>query len=137
MILEAKRDDNDSLRHNYGKFFVDGKYLGETLEDPDRRLEDGGLKINGDTAIPRGKYKVIITFSNRFQKPMPLICDVPGFDGVRIHGGNTEHDTHGCILLGNSRVVGGIAHCAGPNERLMNLLEAAEALGEQVWLEVS
>lgn len=135
MNLELFRDATGT--HNFGKLFVDGKFLGETLEDPDRRLEDGGTKIDGDTAIPRGRYKITVTFSQRFQRPMPLLHDVPGFDGIRVHGGNSEADTHGCPLLGQRRTATGIAECSGVNDRLMNLLEAAEDRNEEVWIDVA
>lgn len=135
MKLSIVRDDFHPER-TFGKFFVDGKYLGEILEDTDRHLEDGGDKDYGNTAIPRGLYKVTVTFSNRFKRPMPYVHDVPGFSGVRIHGGNTEADTLGCPLLGNIRTATGIKNCQGANERLMNLLEVAEDNGEEVWLEV-
>lgn len=136
MILDLIRDDEPKAR-NWGMLLVDGKLLGQTLEDEDRFLETGGSKEHGQTAIPRGRYKVTITFSNRFQKPMPLVHDVPGFTGVRIHGGNTEANTEGCPLLGARRTRDGIADCAGVNQRLMHLLEAAETRGEDVWLEVT
>ena len=75
--------------YTLGRLFVDGKQYGYTCEDKDRQLEDSpGAKIAGQTAIPRGLYRLTLSFSNRFQKVMPLIKDVPGFDGVRIHGGN-------------------------------------------------
>ena len=132
MILELKRDHNSASHHNYGELYADDLLIGQTLEDPEREE-----KIHGQTAIPRGRYKVTITFSNRFKKLMPYIHDVPGFDGVRIHGGNTETDTLGCPLLGTIRTGTGIAQCAGPNARLMDLLDAAEYCKEDVWLEVS
>ena len=135
MNIDLIRDLAERTK-TFGKLFIDGKYLGETLEDTDRFLEDGGEKIDGQTAIPRGRYKVTVTYSNRFKKPMPYIHDVPDFDGVRIHGGNTEEDTHGCPLLGNVRSSTGIAQCAGVNERLMHMLEACEDRGEPVWLTV-
>ena len=136
MILELLRDDSPANAHNYGKFFVDGKYLAETLEDKDRYLEAGGEKIDGETAIPRGRYSVTRTFSNRFKRVMVLVNGVPGFVGVRIHGGNTEANTEGCPMLGAARIGTGIANCAGVNERLDNAVEAALNRGEDVWLEV-
>ena len=58
-------------------------------------------KVPGQTAIPTGTYDLIVDFSNRFQKMMPHILEVPGFSGVRVHAGNSSHDTEGCLLLGN------------------------------------
>jgi hypothetical protein len=69
-----------------------------TLEDPVR--EPGAAKVWGDTAIPAGKYPVAIRFSNRFQKELPGVQNVPGFEGILLHGGNDKLDTHGCPLLG-------------------------------------
>jgi len=73
-----------------------------TLEDAVRELDGmpvGRWKIKGHTAIPVGTYKVLVTFSNRFKKLLPLLWEVPGFGGIRIHGGNTAEDTEGCILV--------------------------------------
>lgn len=135
MILELKRDGNPGL--NFGKLFVDGLFFGETLEDPDRKLESGGVKIYGDTSIPRGRYRVTITYSQRFKKNMPYIHDVPEFSGVRIHGGNTEADTLGCPLLGQVRTTTGVAQCKGVNERLISAIESAILRGDDVWMEIS
>lgn len=135
MILELKRDG--FIRPNLGKLFVDGKLLGQTLEDQDRHLEAGGEKIAKETAIPRGRYKVQLSYSNRFKRIMPEVLDVPQFKGVRIHGGNTEEDTEGCPLLGAIRTQTGVAQCGGVNQRLINLIEAAEIRGEEVYLEVT
>lgn len=137
MEIELIRDDDPALRHNYGKFFVNKLFFGETLEDKDRRLEDGGEKIDGDTAIPRGRYKVTLSMSRRFGRVMPELHDVPGFTGVRVHGGNTEVDTHGCPLLGQVRTDTGVANCKGVNDRLYVTLQAAEQRGEEVWMTVS
>jgi hypothetical protein len=136
MIIELIRDDESSNKHNWGKLFVDKLFFGETLEDKDRYLEAGGEKEYGDTAIPRGRYRVALTPSRRFGKIMPEILDVPGFTGVRIHGGNTEHDTLGCPLLGQVRTADGVSNCKGVNDRLYVTLQAAFQRGEEVWLEV-
>ena len=88
MEIELIRDDDPALKHNYGKLFVDKLFFGETLEDKDRYLEFDGDKVFGDTAIPRGRYRVTLSPSQRFGRVMPEIHDVPDFTGVRIHGGN-------------------------------------------------
>jgi hypothetical protein len=136
VILELKRDGY--VHPNLGKLFVDGKLLGQTLEDQDRHLEAGGeKKIYGETAIPRGQYRVQLSYSQRFKRIMPEVLDVPGFTGIRLHGGNTEEDTDGCPLLGAVRTASGVAQCGGVNQRLINILEAAEIRGEDIYLEVT
>jgi len=89
-----------------GELFLNGKKFCNTLEDQIRDLnydgdlsDAGEVKVYGKTAIPRGTYKVQITMSNRFKKELPLLLNVAGFEGIRIHGGNTVEDTLGCILV--------------------------------------
>ncbi len=78
-----------------GELYINGHYECFTLEDAVR-----DEKIAGKTAIPYGTYKVIIDFSNRFQRLMPHILDVPNFEGIRIHKGNTDKDVSGCVSVG-------------------------------------
>jgi hypothetical protein len=74
------------------------------LEDVDRYLElHPEAKVHGQTAIPRGEYRVQITDSTRFKKPLIQLMDVPGFRGIRVHPGNRPEDTEGCILPGLSK----------------------------------
>ena len=73
------------------------------LEDKVREVEGQDVKVwkeQNNTAIPKGVYDVQITFSNRFQTKLPLLDNVPGFTGIRIHSGNSSKDTEGCLLLG-------------------------------------
>lgn len=123
-----------------GKLYIGGKYFGVTCEDKDRRMEAGGEKVYGKTAIPRGIYRVVVSFSNRFKKQLPLVMDVPGFAGIRFHGGNTADDSEGCILLGKVYVPAsaptGIANCAERMATLTQLLIDAEDTGTEYWLTV-
>ena len=93
-----------------------------TCEDLERET-----KIKGRTAIPTGRYKMVINFSNRFQKEMPLLLDVPNFEGIRIHAGNTSEDTEGCILVGFDRIDGGIGKSRIAYEDLFSLLKTTES----------
>jgi hypothetical protein len=93
-VKRLHRTENSTI----GELFIDGKFECYTLEDKER-----DVKIKNETAIPKGTYKVIINMSNRFKKLLPLLIEVPGFEGVRIHPGNSNHDTEGCILVGQAR----------------------------------
>jgi hypothetical protein len=97
MIIHVKRLYNTE-NSTIGELTVDGVFECFTLEDKERPV-----KIKSETAIPKGTYKVIINMSNRFKKLLPLLLNVPNFEGVRIHPGNSNHDTEGCILVGRTR----------------------------------
>lgn len=118
MKLLLKRVAFEST-YTIGKLYVDGELFCDTLEDKNRDLNhDGDLsdkgesKVFGQTCIPFGTYKVIINMSSRFKKEMPLLLNVPGFEGIRIHPGNTDVDTHGCILVGRNTEKGKITSSA-------------------------
>jgi hypothetical protein len=88
-----------------GALYVDDVWTCWTLEDPIRETAEPveAWKIAGDTAIPEGIYDVVVTWSSRFDRLLPLIRNVPGFTGIRIHTGNTAVDTSGCLLVGLAR----------------------------------
>lgn len=94
LTLTIKRVPNSSCTE--GKLYLNGKYFCDTLEDVERLK-----KIKNETAIPKGTYRTIINYSPKFKKEYPRLLDVPQFDGILIHCGNTIDDTSGCILVGN------------------------------------
>ena len=96
-------------------------FICHTLEDVQR-----DVKIAGKTAIGWGMYKIIVNMSNRFKKRLPLLIDVPNFAGVRIHGGQSENDTEGCILVGSRKTATGIAGCAPMVEAVIGLIDNAQ-----------
>lgn len=96
-----------------GKLYIDGKYFCDTIEDTDRGLDDKmseeeilKYKIKSETAIPTGIYQITITYSPKYKKNMPLINNVKGYSGIRIHSGNTSKDTEGCLIVGKNKEVG-------------------------------
>lgn len=119
MILTLKRS-NHTAKATIGSLFIDGAFECFTLEDVVRPV-----KIAGETAIPAGRYEIIINFSNRFQRRMPLLLNVPNFDGVRIHTGNTDADTHGCILVGKHKAVNKITGSRSAYSALFKKLDKA------------
>lgn len=125
-------------------YVLDTAISWHTLEDPDRGLLQIqplshilSVKVPGATCIPYGHYQVIIDWSNRFQRMMPHILDVPGFEGVRIHPGNTAADTSGCVLLGKIRGHDMISSSlAAFNEFFPMLEEALDGFAKHVWIDV-
>jgi hypothetical protein len=102
-----------------------------TCEDAERPV-----KVAGETAIPKGRYKVVITFSQRFQKHLPLLLDVPNFTGIRIHAGNDHTMTQGCVLLGLTELYNGVGDSRRAMTKFMPLLRSALKEGD-VWLSIS
>lgn len=124
-----------------GKLSVDGKFFCFTLEDVDRLLEHGYPKIAGETCIPRGRYPVVITYSNRFKRDLPLLKDVPLFEGIRLHAGNFTGDTEGCPLVGSSHTTQAngapmLLNSRATFAKLFDVLEAAYERGDAIWITV-
>ena len=121
-----------------GKLYASGLFFSFTCEDEDRHLETVGIeeKCYGRTAIPRGRYLLENSLSARFKKVLPAVIDVPGFSGIRIHGGNTAADSLGCILVGKVRRTDGVAQCANTLQRLISMINTCAARNEKCYLEV-
>lgn len=134
MELTVKRFEFGT-NYTIGKLSVDGVYECYTLE---LKVREPFVKVQGQTAIPQGTYKVTIDYSNRFGKDMPHVLDVPQFEGVRIHQGNTDKDTEGCILLGNTWAGGDfIGNSVLAFNAFFPKLEAAIKAGQEVTLTIS
>lgn len=136
MKLKLTRDTFTDLS-TIGKLTINDEPFCDTLEDTDRKLEDGGTKIYGKTCIPRGTYDVVLNFSNRYQKVMPQVLGVPGFEGIRLHPGNAAKDTDGCILVGSSRATNFIGNSVVTFGKLMGILEDAYDRQEPITLEIT
>ena len=129
--------------YTIGKLYIDGEYFCDTLEDKDRGLTDNmtvseisKIKVKKETAIPTGTYKVTITYSNRFKKNMPLINDVKGFEGIRIHSGNTDKDTEGCLLVGMNLERGKVLKSQETFRKLYKMLSGAKLRGEYIQITI-
>jgi hypothetical protein len=127
-----------------GTLDVDGAFVCHTLEDRVRRddpttVADEGQKVAGATAIPAGRYRVVLTESDRViagslwsprsDHKLPLLVDVRGFTGIRIHSGNTDRNTEGCILVGRGRAVDAITDSRVALTTLLEMIEAGIAAG--------
>lgn len=129
--------------YSIGLLYIDGKFICNTLEDTDRSLTSkmsekqiATVKVKGNTAIPTGTYQVIMSWSQRFKRQMPLLCDVKGFSGIRIHSGNIASDTEGCILCGMNTSVGRITDSKFWTEKVYNLINDAIRKKESISIDI-
>ena len=134
MELKLKRFAKKE-EYTIGRLYIDGEYFCDTLEDVDRGMRSDmplselkEIKVAGRTAIPAGKYCVYLTKSPRFGKVLPLVYDVPAFSGIRIHSGNTDEDTQGCILVGQNKIVGRVINSRQTMDKLMEILDGQESV---------
>lgn len=126
-----------------GARFGDGRKWCNALEDEDRGLTSDmsvdeilSKKVYGKTAIPTGRYLVTITWSPKFRKDLPLVNAVKGFTGVRLHSGNNQEDTLGCILFGENDKVGWVSNSRYWTTMLIGIIKAAIERGNNVYLKV-
>ena len=123
-----------------GILLVDNLFELYTLEDVDRKLETGGIKIPGQTCIPRGRYRIELYDSPKHGKETLQLVDVPQFKNIQIHGGNKPEDTEGCILTGEERSE---AHPDWISQSQKALLELKARLvpalrsGRQIWITIT
>lgn len=132
MKIEVKRIAKKNT-YTIGKMYINGKYYCDTLEDKDRGISQStplstikSIKVAGSTAIPTGIYKVIVNMSPKFKRNLPRLLNVPGFEGILIHRGNTDKDSAGCILVGENKVVGRVINSTKYETELVSLLQATK-----------
>ena len=112
------------------------EYFCDTLEPTWRDYKNGAYKVKGRSAIPEGRYAVVISYSPKFGAWLPILLGVPKFEGIRIHAGNTAKDTEGCILVGKNKLVGQLVDSRIWLHRLKKKIVEAKDKGEAVWLTI-
>lgn len=136
-ILKRVQLDGDVT---IGDLSIGGHHICWVCEDPVREIPGKPVeswKIKGETAIPVGRYKIERTFSSRFQTTMPLLLDVPGFSGIRIHPGNVPKDTEGCLLPGLVRREKGVGESQLAYREILKWLDSIEHQGLEAWITVT
>ena len=127
-----------ALRPTYtiGKLYIDDVYFCDTIEDTVRDLnkngkfDNGEKKIHSKTAIPYGIYEIKWTYSPRFKKYTPQLMNVPSFEGIRIHAGNTSADTEGCLVLGKNKQVGKVLNSRDTINKFYPIIKEACSNGK-------
>lgn len=121
--------------YTVGRLYIDGEYFCDTLEDAERNIEVEG-KVPGKTAVPKGTYTVIFNWSPKFGRNLPRLLNVPHFDGILIHPGNTTDDSAGCILVGRNTQPGRLTDSRYTSDRLNVLIEDKQRHGEEITIEI-
>ena len=129
--------------YTIGTLSIGDDYFCDTLEDTvrdlnkDGDLEDyGEIKIWGETAIPYGRYKVLVTYSPKFRRDLPLILDVKHFTGIRIHRGATHRNTSGCVLVGRNTAKGRLSEGEYYEKKLTMLLRQYQNENEEIFINI-
>ena len=130
----AKEPDGNNP--GLGQPLTKGLQICDTLEPTWRDYKNGAYKVKGRSAIPEGRYAVVISFSLKFQQWLPILLGVPKFEGIRIHAGNTAADTEGCILVGKNKLVGQVVDSRIWLHRLKQKIVEAKDRGEPVWITI-
>lgn len=121
--------------YTIGRLTVDGMRFSDTLEDPVRDLTKE-KKIAGNTAIPAGTYEIVVNVSPKFKRLLPRLLNVPHFDGILIHRGNTAADTAGCILVGENKAKGMVLNSTPYEKRLVEMTLEAQSSCEDITIEI-
>lgn len=121
--------------YTIGELYVNGTFICNTLEDKVRILNCYEDKVYGQTAIPIGRYKLVLSYSNRFKCILPEILNVEFFKGIRIHSGNHKDNTEGCILVGECRNVEE-GYIYNSKKAMKKLMEILQATNEEIYINI-
>lgn len=130
------------LNYVIGNLYIDNQFFCNTLEDQNRDLNKNGKfdglekKVAGDTCIPFGRYEVVVNMSPKFGRELPLLLNVPEFEGIRIHRGNTIKDTAGCILVGENKEVGKVLNSTTYEQKITKIIKEATAKGSKCFITI-
>lgn len=128
--------------YTIGRLYVNNEFFSNTLEDRVVDKNKNGVfdgdekKVYGESAIPYGTYKVIYNYSPKFKRNLPRLLDVPHFEGILIHSGNTAADSAGCILVGNNTEIGKLTNSRATSDKLNKVIEAAQKRGESITITI-
>lgn len=128
--------------YTIGDLYIDGQFFSNTLEDKNRDLnkngkfDNGEYKVSSETCIPFGTYKIIVSMSPKFGRELPRLLDVPDFEGILIHRGNTPSDTAGCILVGENKTPGRVINSTMYETKIVKLMKEALLKGENISIEI-
>lgn len=139
LLLERKY-----LKEDYciGRLCINGTFFCNTLEDKVRDINKNGtfdcgeFKISGHTAIPYGEYEVIVNYSPKFKRELPRLLNVPHFEGILIHRGNTNKDSSGCILVGENTKKGMVLNSTKYEYELLKILKEAQTKKEKITIKI-
>jgi hypothetical protein len=142
MELQLKRE-TFTEQSTIGTLSIEGKFECFILEDKDRGLSDtmslekiAGTKVYGKTCIPYGRYEIDWTMSARFKVMMPILLNVKGYSGIRIHKGNTEVDSLGCLLCGTRKKSNMVTESTLATRNLYAKIENAKKQGQRIYITI-
>ena len=137
LIRKYKKED-----YCIGELYVNSTFFCNTLEDKVRDINKNGtfdcgeFKISGHTAIPYGEYEVIVNYSPKFKRELPRLLNVPHFEGVLIHRGNTHKDSSGCILIGENVKKGMVLNSTKYECELLKILKEVQIKKEKITIKI-
>ena len=119
--------------YTIGRLYANGEFVCNTIEDVDRKLNQNmsateiqRKKVAGETAIPTGTYAMKVTMSPKFKRELVEILNVPAFSGIRIHRGNTEKDSAGCLIVGENTAKGRVTNSAKYEQMITEMVRKAD-----------